>query len=152
MIDNNTIQPTIQPFDPAWLYRLIRYAARLMILFALIILWPSNPLRIPGRTEFASGYLAALVALWLFLDLMKSIPETFKSLWLRGALDSRSREALKKSKAGTPNQSRPYQQLGPEYQAHVQELTDALNGKGQWWLAGFFVVLVLGWYLSYGMG
>lgn len=137
----------IQPFLPDWPYQVIRYATWLMTFLLLVILWPGNPLQIPGRAEFASAYAAALVALWLFLGLMQNIPETFESLWLRGAVDCPSGAAPKKPDSSAPAGPHPYEQLGPDYQAFVQELTRALNYKGQWWLAGFFVVLALGWYL-----
>lgn len=144
MSDDN---PLVRPFLPIWLYRSIRYAAWLMVFFLPVILWPGNPLGIPGRAEFASGYGAALIALWLFLGLMENIPETFKSLWLRGALDSSSAVLAKKAKRKTSTPRSSYKRLGPEYREHVYKFEAALNGQGQWWLAGFFAALALGWYL-----
>lgn len=139
----------LKPFRNTTISWCIKSVLILMGIFLPIILWPSNPLEIPGREEFASGYIAAFLALLAFFKLMQLIPKAFKTLWYEGALSALPAASQEESEGANLKTEQPgyKERLEMEYRSHIDQVEGSLNHKNQWWVVVLFTAIVLWWYI-----
>jgi hypothetical protein len=130
-------EDTCQPISIKPIRQFIQLSPWLMLVFLPLIVWPSNPLHIPGQVMFYTGYIAAGLALVAFNKLMDKISSTFDTLYQRGILAQ-----LIYGDETAPDGSFP-----AIFAKFRQDFAGALNSHGQWIAAVVFILLVLTWYL-----
>jgi hypothetical protein len=96
---------------------------------------------------FSTGFIAATLALFAFLALMRLIPQAFNSMWQReiikaGGSDVTSRLIPVERDEGNGSKAVTLKERYDQYLGAVEK---ALNDKGQWAAAAFFFALVLMW-------
>jgi hypothetical protein len=121
----------------------------LMLATIIVILWPSNPLGVPGREMFASGMFTASLAILAFTRLMQLIPDTFDGLHRRQLIALKGAEPPDPSPTAWQHPDRADQKPDPAllavYNRYALDIENMLNGRGQWGAVGVCLALVIGW-------
>lgn len=128
----------IQTIRESWLARLLAILPWVVLIGALLVLFPDNPTGAPGPQIFGTGLIAVAVALFAFQTLLDLVPKTLQALWHRELVAVKPNQKKKDgSKAG---------ELRDAYLGYIKEFEELLNNrKWQWGMVIAFELLTNVW-------
>jgi hypothetical protein len=140
----------IEPIRQARLRRFLFLSPWLMLAAVPLILWPSNPLHIPGQYFFSIAFVTATLALFAFRFLMLRIADIFEILWRRRVI-AYAGQAKTEPATSQKNRKDPkaveQDVLYEQYRSFAKGTENLLNSWGQWVVAAICVIIVMTWFL-----